>query len=170
MSMTNAQAALIAASKSPYGGSANVISFAAEYLEWLDSKDNNNEQPVIPTMTGGVDWEHVPSHTRRPQCTDVNSSGARCDLPADHAGKHENDHDSSTWGWITNNGHRKEAPVVIDKPSTPPVAPRRHFLPSTAAEHTTCGLAINRDQKVLLKVTNLVGDVTCAVCKEELGL
>jgi hypothetical protein len=142
MSMTNAQAALIAAARGPYKGVDNTLSLASEYLSWLAAQDKAGPAPAPAA-----------------QCP----LGFRCDEPHAADSLHHNDEEGILWA--------ESEPVVIEKPATVE-APFRHFLPSTGARHATCGLGMNGvdGRWAGLKVTTFVRDVTCPTCKVELGL
>jgi hypothetical protein len=149
MSMTNAQAALLAAALQVLRGLGDndraTLAIAGDYLEWLNDRD--------------ADYVDTPAEPRA-KCGQKSPNGFRCTYEP-HPGytMHHNDEEGVVW---------YDTPRVIDKPAevaTPAAASLRHFLPAPSAHLTTCGIE-NR----AAKVTTFVRDVTCGHCKEELGL
>ena len=150
MSMTNAQAALLAAARMGDNDRAT-LAIAGDFLEWLNDRDADYRDTPNPEL-------------QVEQCKSLSRGGSRCDGWATvgdrHAGKHFNAKHGTVW--------EDDEPRVIDKPAevaTPAAASLRHFLPAPSAHLTTCGIE-NR----AAKVTTFVRDVTCGHCKEELGL
>lgn len=156
MSMTNAQAALIAAANASVRGSAvpvgPVLKRAEEYLEWLEAHDATDDTPG-PVLS-------QQKHTIK-QCTAVSRMfAARC-LLAEHGPEVEHRNSAEGIHWTDEeqvHAHRLDQ----GGPYEPPV----HFRASDRALRTTCGKPF--EYGVMSTLT--IGAVTCRQCKEELGL
>ena len=141
MSMTNAQAALIAAAGTGYRDAESVLEAANEYFQWLDAQDAF-EHPADP-------WR---------QCESISPGSSRCNKAAGHEGKHINDKHGTAW---SDGSTAESAGTVVH------TTPARHFFPLGAESNfTPCG--ISRDNT--LSTTEFTGDVTCTACREALGL
>lgn len=93
MSMTNAQAALIAAAFADRTGDTDNVTFlATEYRRYLDRQDAIfGNQPTSPTGQA--------PQLSATRCPRKSPSGfSFCDLPEGHGGKCENSHEGIAWG------------------------------------------------------------------------
>lgn len=146
MSMTNAQAALIAASNAAVRGSAvplePVLKRAAAYLQWLEAQDEPEAEP-----------ESEPVRRVIVQCEAVSLHGIHCLLAGGHEGPHSNSHEGAHWDDI---------PAVTVRVT--------HFVTEPGAAYTVCGRITGRTEEGYRRITTLVSDVTCDTCKEALGL
>lgn len=146
MTMSNAQAALIAASNAAVRGSAvplePVLKRAAAYLQWLEAQD----KPVVPL----VELRKVEPIT---QCKAASTNYTPCLRPEGHEGEHRNSTEGEYWG----DEPARRAPVV-------------HFLTDPNAQNSVCGVQRGRTENGTARVTILPRDVSCPTCKEVLGL
>jgi hypothetical protein len=144
--MTNAQAALIAASNSAVRGSAvpvePVLRRAAAFLLWLDSQEQQ------ANVNAPIAVHHKPQAIV--QCEAASTNYTRCMLASGHKGEHRNSAEGEYWEDAT------ERPV--------------HFIPSPSARHTVCGRGTGVTENGYRRVTTSVMGVTCDTCKEDLGL
>lgn len=156
MTMTNAQAALIAAANAAVRGSAvplePVLKRAAAYLQWLDAQDA--PEPV-------KEAEAAPAEVRRAitQCTSTSDAYTRCLLAAGHLLPHRNSTDGVHWD---DKGEEWDSKAKADRPV--------HFITAPGSAETVCGRATGVTEHGKRKTTTTVADVTCINCKTELGL
>lgn len=87
MSMTNAQAALIAAASTDTTGDIDNVRYMADwFIKWLDKQDAASRPAQPPQL-------------QTTRCTRKSPSGESfCDLPEGHGGKCENSHEGIAWG------------------------------------------------------------------------
>lgn len=145
MTMTNAQAALIAASNSAVRGSAvpvePVLRRAAAFLLWLDSQ----EEPIEVAKPNAAGVIHKPQAIV--QCEAASTNYTRCMLASGHTGQHRNSAEGEYWD---------------DKPRA--TGPSKHFAAGTMT--AVCGQVLGPGHLMTMHV----GETTCGPCKEALGL
>lgn len=144
MTMSNAQAALIAAANQSVRGSAvaiePVLKRAEAYLEWLEGKDTAGKphevrkEPIV-------------------QCTAASANYTRCMLASGHKGEHRNSQEGEYWGG--------EKPVAI----LPPL-PVVHFYTGLDSAYAPCGKFMANETPV----SAVLDAVTCTACRGALGL
>lgn len=146
MAMTNAQAALIAASNSAVRGSAvpvePLLRRAEELLAWLDSQDAPEDVNLA-----SIRELHKPKAIV--QCTAASANYTPCLLAAGHQGEHRNSTQGEYWG---------DAPAAPE----PPV----HFYTGLNSAYAPCGVFMQNESPVSTSIDH----VTCVPCRVALGL
>ena len=153
MSMSNQQAALIAASARLHGATADEVIYALanKYTGWLDRQDAARKTPFSSAVK-----------QPQPRCAASTPGGLRCDKEEAHDGGHISTADGI--GWDT----AQPSPHYAFKSQPPLPTAVMHFVPSRDAHHTTCGR--ERNAGLYLPTTHKVRNVTCDGCKQALGL
>lgn len=146
MSLTNRQAALIAATNYIVEGDlADVYEIARGFESWLNRGDAPPE-PVVPVRAPVL------------QCPIVSGGGVPCELDEGHDGGHKNHHDGISWGKVEH---------VIAKPQR--IKDHlRHFTGGISTPTTACGLPIAPGLELTFRPRADV--VTCEACRTALGL
>lgn len=156
MTMTNAQAALIAASNSAVRGSAvpvePVLRRAAAFLLWLDSQEEPAPEAVAVSQRH-YNEQHKPESIV--QCTAASANYTRCLLASGHKGDHRNSTEGEYW-----------STTATYVPEPRPV----HFVTEPGAPSAVCGISTAITEAGKRLVTTSFDRLTCDTCKEELGL
>lgn len=152
MTMTNAQAALIAAANAAVRGSAvplePVLKRAAAYLQWLEAQDKPVPEATLVKLEPETGFEQAARAIT--QCKAVSNDYTRCLLASGHQPPHRNSHEGVHW---------------VDKPVEP-----THFLTAPTEAYAVCGRLTGRTEDGNRRATVRTGEVTCPECKEALGL
>lgn len=151
MTMSNAQAALIAAANAAVRGSAvpvePVLKRAAAFLLWLDSQDDKLDGEINLVSINEL---HKPKTIV--QCDAASANYTRCLLAKGHKTEHRNSQEGEYWGG--------------EEPAEPKPEPVTHFYTGLDSAYAPCGKVMLND----MQVTAFIDDVTCGDCREALGL